>query len=290
MRERSLEEFESIFEQAAIPVLEIENVALDSISAVIRGRESDDAIIRTASYLATRFGSLVNLLWKADEASEAQLEGARQLRFTPAARPFASTAELAAQVADSRSRLVLWPQVDSDGSAEEELDALVRDVAPPVLLIHRPVHEPVDIFRKILHSLTGNFQQTRNFAYSFRLAETDATLTLLHAVAPNQLDDVREALRVSPDVAGQTGKELLEGMAHHGERFLKAVVAASRERPFNVAYRIAVGDVVPTVNEELARGGYTLLVVGSHRNGHSHIGASDYQLMHTVTEIPVLAL
>ena len=156
--------------------------------------------------------------------------------------------------------------------------------------IVRLIGEPADVFRKILHSLTGNFQQTQNFAYSFTLAETDAALLLLHTIDSGELADVRDALLVSPDIAEKSGDELLESMAHHGERFLKAVVAASRKRPFEVTYRLAVGDVVPTVGRELERGDYGLLVVGSHRDGHSYLAASDYQLMHTVLDIPVLAL
>ena len=47
---------------------------------------------------------------------------------------------------------------------------------------------------------------------------------------------------------------------------------------------------MPTIRAALAIGEYTLLVVGSHADGHSQVSASEYQLMHVVREIPVLAL
>ena len=289
MRERSLDEFESIFEQAAIPVLHIENVELTRISAVVKGDPLDDSILKLASYLATRFGSEVHVHWLARTSTDEALEDARRQGLSPADHPFASTAELVGKVSIARSRLVLLPEPAPEGARVIDLDHLVQGAAPPVLLLRNPVGEPRALFRKILHSLTGNFRQTQNFAYSFTLAEEDATLLLLHAIDVSELKDIRDALRISPG-ADQTGDELLKSLAHQGERFLKAVVAASRKQPFEVRYRIAVGNVVPTVGHELERGDYGLLVVGSHREGHSHIAASDYQLMHTVRDIPVLAL
>jgi hypothetical protein len=308
VRERSLDEFESIFEQAAIPVLSIENVELARVSAVVRGNQLDASILELAGYLAARFGGKVQVHWPAGTDADKALEDARRRGLSSADHPFASTAELVGQVSISRSQLVLTgikgvrnllreapsghskKKIPDTFYLETDLDQLVQGAAPPVLLLREPIGEPADVFRKILHSLTGNFQQTQNFAYSFTLAETDATLLLLHTIDSDELADVRDALLVSPDIAEKSGDELLESMAHHGERFLKAVVAASRKRPFEVTYRLAVGDVVPTVSGELERGDYGLLVVGSHREGHSYLAASDYQLMHTVRDIPVLAL
>jgi hypothetical protein len=47
---------------------------------------------------------------------------------------------------------------------------------------------------------------------------------------------------------------------------------------------------VTAVQEELAAGAYGLLVVGRHEEGYSRITAADYQLMHLVRDVPVLAL
>jgi len=171
-----------------------------------------------------------------------------------------------------------------------ELDALVECATPPVLVIRRPVNEPASVFGKILHGLTGNFQQTRNFSYSFSLAEPGGSVLLLHAVAENELADVRAALKSAPGVTDRGSQEVLAGMSQHGERFLKGVGGAMRDDTFEVSYRLTVGDVEAVMQDELAREGYGLLVVGHHCEGCSHIAASDYQLMHQVRDIPVLAL
>ncbi|UCE61076.1 MAG: hypothetical protein JSU63_04865 [Phycisphaerales bacterium] len=290
MRERSLDEFESIFEQASIPVLNIANVDLARVSAVVKGDPLDESILDLASHLKTRFGSEVRVYRSTGADADTVFAAARKRSLSPAEEPFNSTAELVGQVSIERSQLVLFPEPADEAARTIDIDHLVQGAAPPVLLVRSPVDKPADVFGKILHSLTGNFQQTQNFAHSFTLAESGGVLLLLHTVTSDELADVRDALQVSPDIADEEGDELLESMAHHGERFLKAVVAASRRRSFDVGYRILIGDVVSIVQQELEIGDYGMFVVGSHREGHSYLGASDYQLMHVVRGIPVLAL
>jgi hypothetical protein len=209
--------------------------------------------------------------------------------LAPMARPFASTAELVGQISIGRSQLVLLP--DPQGATPPvEIDALVQGTAPPILVIRAPLERPQAVFRRILHSLTGNFQQTRNFAHSFALVEDGGAVVLLHTIDQTELHDVRDALRVSPDIAADDGEELIQSLTRRGERYLKAVVAASRKFPYDVSYRLAVGEVRATVERELAAGDYGLLVVGRHQEGYSHVEAEDYQLMHQVRQVPVLAL
>ena len=166
----------------------------------------------------------------------------------------------------------------------------MQGTAPPILIVRQEIEDPAALFNSILHSLTGNFQQTRNFSYSFTLAGDGGRLMLLHVIDDDEVQDVRGALQVSPDIADRSGEALLENLARHGERYLKAVVAASRDRSFDVSYRLAVSDIITTVRQELATQRYGLLVVGSHQEGHSYVAADDYQLMHQVRDIPVLAL
>ena len=97
-------------------------------------------------------------------------------------------------------------------------------------------------------------------------------------------------MRVSSDVSDDDEQEVLAHLTHHGERYLKAVVAASRDMPYDVSYRLRLGDIVEVTQQELVGGEYGLLVVGHHEEGHSHITAADYQLMHLVRDVPVLAL
>ena len=290
MRERSLEEFESIFEQASIPVLQVENIALTRLSAVLKGDLLDEGVLDLGKYLAKRFKATLDLYYPATANAELMERAVRDRGLEPVLQPFASTAELVGQLSIQRSQLVLLPEPDREATRVVHVDNLVQGTRPPVLLVRQSIEKPEDVFANILHSLTGHFQQTQNFSYSFTLAEKNSRLLLLHTIEQSDIRGVREALQVSPEITARTGEELLDNLAHHGERFLKGVVAAGHDRPFEISYRLAVGEVVPAVRAALMVGNYSLLVLGSHREGYSHVTAADYQLMHMVGDIPVLAL
>jgi hypothetical protein len=288
MRERALDEFESIFERASIPVLDIRELDLKRVSTVLSGGELDESVLTLAGYLKSRFGAEIQLHWPAELESAAVKTKAGAHQFGLASGPFASTAELVGQVGIGRGQLVLLSNREQEHALD--VDALVQGTQPPILFVRSKVPDPAGVFRNILHSLTGNFQQTQNFSYSFTLVDEHGRILLLHAIDAEEIQDVREALQVSPEVAQKSRRELLDALTHHGERYLKGVVAASRKMPYEVSYSLTVGDVVPAVQAELARGDYGLLVVGNHEEGHSRITADDYQLMHLVRDVPVLAL
>ncbi|MGB0716950.1 MAG: hypothetical protein ACPGXK_13795, partial [Phycisphaerae bacterium] len=86
------------------------------------------------------------------------------------------------------------------------------------------------------------------------------------------------------------GQDLLEAMSHHGERFLKGVVLSMRDAEVEVNYRIAIGQIGDLVGKMLSEQDFHMLVVGHHEDGKSHVTAADYQLIHTITSVPVLAL
>ena len=44
-------------------------------------------------------------------------------------------------------------------------------------------------------------------------------------------------------------EDLLDRMAHHGERYLKGVVASIRETHYDVTYALAVGDIRTTTSK-----------------------------------------
>ncbi len=288
--EHSLDEFESIFEQASIPVLHIEEVPLNRLAVVLKNDPLDGAILDLACYFQERFGSAVRVHWPTVMGSDQAATMARDRGLEPAGEPFASTAELVGQVSIGRNRLVLLPEPERETARVVALDALVEGTVPPILVVRRPLAAPADVFGRILHALTGNFQQTQNFSYSFTLAEEPGAILLLHAVNDTELEDVRDTLRVSPRIHDEAGEDLLGAMARHGEQFLKGVVAASRKAPYDVSYRIVVGQVTDVVRRELSERDYGLVVVGRHAEGYSHVSADDYQLMHAVRDIPVLAL
>lgn len=288
MRERAIDQFESIFERASIPVLALREVALRRISLILTDDPLDESILTLAGRLRERFQANITVHWPASvDSAEKTAEDAG---FSLAARGFETTAALIGQIALTHSQLVLIPEPEDEAARVVNADDLVKATAAPILLVRNPISDPRAVFSSILHTLSGNFQQTENFSYSFALVEDGGSLRLLHAIDRDDIADVREAMRFSPDVSETDEQEILDNLRHHGERYLKAVVAASREQPRDVDYQLKIGAVVEAVQAELAAGSYGLLVVGHHKEGHSRITATDYQLMHLVRDVPVLAL
>lgn len=284
MRDKAIDEFESIFERASVPVLDFEPLKLARISAVLKGNPLDAAIRGLCGYLRDRFNATVRLH---------QPAGARIAPPTGEEAPaelFHSTAELLGQLSLADSQLVLIAEPADEAARVVDIDDLVRGAAPPVLIVRQPIANPADVFARILHSLTGNFQQTRNFSYSFALVERDGEILLLHVIDETEIGDICEALRISSEIDATAAEDLLDRLRRHGERYLRGVVAASQPFPYEVSYRLEVGPIVATVQAELASGQYGLLVVGHHQDGRSHISADDYQLMHLVRDVPILAL
>jgi hypothetical protein len=283
MRDDSLDEFEAIFEQASIPVFDIEEVVLARVSIVLSGAAIDASLLKLGAYMKKRFGSEIRVHLAASAGDSLTLDDGYAVDL----QRFTSTAELVGQISIGRGQLVL---LSDTNDSSFDLDTIVEGTSPPVLIVRSPLDDPATLFRGICHSLTGNFRQSKNFSYSFALAEDGSHLELLHVIDESEVEDVRDALLISPDIAEGTGESLLENLRHHGERYLKGVVAASRSCPFDVSYRLAVGDLVDEVRGALARGDFGLLVVGVHHEGHSHITAVEYQLMHQIRDIAVLAL
>ncbi len=290
MRERSLEEFESIFERASIPVLDVETESITRISALLDAGSLDASILSLANYLKARFDGEVLLHYPQLADVEETRAIANRYELQPATEAFASDKDVLGQIAEASSQLVIVPASADKEDRGVSIDTLVRECLPPVLIVHEPIARPGDVFERVLHNLTGNFQQRRNFTCSFTLVAPQGELLLLHTIAATELEGVRESLRMAPDVGSRGEAELLEALTHHGERYLKAVVAASQQHDFEVQYRLAIGDVLPTVQQELSRGRYGLLVVGQHHEDRSAVAADVYQLMHLVEDIPVLAL
>jgi hypothetical protein len=57
-----------------------------------------------------------------------------------------------------------------------------------------------------------------------------------------------------------------------------------------VKYEVRVAAAADAIKSTLSNNGYGLLVIGKHREGHSQVSAEEYQLVHAVRDIPVLAL
>lgn len=290
MREESIDEFESIFERASIPVFDIPEVPLTDIAIVLDGAEPDTSVAVLGAYLKGRFGSRVRVHWPAAVPRQTAVDIAEKNGLEAAEGPHESTLELVHQLNASQCALILLSEGKGPGGDVATLDHLVEAAKAPVLIVRKTIAEPESVFANVLHSLTGNLKNIDNLAYSFTLAEDQGSLVLVHTVEEAEVGDVRDTLRVSPEISEASGDALIENLKRHAERYLKGVVASSRDEPYHVSYHLRVGGVLDSVQDDLALGDYGVLVVGSHHEGRSHVKAVEFQLMHSVQDIPVLAL
>ena len=113
MRQRSLHEFESLFERASIPVLDIEPVKIGRIAVVCEGATLDGSALETGDYLKRRFAAEGALLWSSDWDDESALSVASRKEFQPASEAFTSTEELVSQIGSTGAKLVVLPVSDA---------------------------------------------------------------------------------------------------------------------------------------------------------------------------------
>lgn len=292
-KRRSIDEFEAIFERASIPVLDIVPHRPARVTVVLQGGETDGTACAMGAVLRSRFADegcelLARRVVELDAETARKTARAQKIDLSDDA--FASTAELIGQTSIDRSQLIILASgADGGGERLVDLDALVSGARPPILVVPRRIDDAASVFMNVLHSLSGKFRQTQNFAYPFGLTAPGGHLHMLHVIDENDIGDVREALKLSA-LDGEDRDALLRELSQQGDRYLEAVVAAARNEPFDVAYELVVGDVVASVERVLSGGDYSMLVVGTHREGHSEVSAADYELMHRVTSVPVLAL
>jgi len=287
VRDHSIEEFESLFSKASIPIFDIPKIEFRRVALILTGASLDAVVLQAGKYLHGRFGAAFSVHWK--EAVDADMIESISQRpaFTLEPHPFTTETSLIQQVASSVCQLVVFPFDVNDASPVVSATRLIEDLAPPVLLMTSPFRE----FTKTLHCLTvGDIENIRNFAYSFNLVETNGELLLLHVIEESDIEQVAQALQVSPKISEKGGDELLRNLKEHAEQYLKGMVASRRDHCYEVNYRLAVGGVLPEVQSGLRSGDFGLLIIGSHREGRSHVDADEYQLMHLIKDIPILAL
>lgn len=287
MKSKSFDEFESLFERASIPVFDIPPLALQNIAVVLEGAELDNPMLELANHLGLRFQA-DTIAYRPNRIGQDQADcDVRKHHIKLASQGFESCEALCGQLNNAQTGLVIYGTGADD---EADVDCLVFGCNAPILILRQPLDNPSAVFSRVLHSLTGNLTGIRNLAYSFNLVHSGGELVLMHTIEEGEIDELRDTLRVSPGISESSGDALIADLTHHAERFLKGMVEASRDEPYEVSYRLGLGDVLSVVQHELSQGNYSLLVLGTHTEGKSKVDAEEYRLMHMVTEIPVLAL
>ncbi|MHC4957540.1 MAG: hypothetical protein ACYTGN_04130 [Planctomycetota bacterium] len=252
MRERELDEFQSIFKRSIIPTIEVEKIKLDKILVLTPEGGAPDC-----RALADGFGV---------EVSE---------------RAIVHADDFAAILADEHPSMIIAPDLG------ELIDSLL--VATPLpTLIARGADGP-DLFRRILVNIPGGQHDLiEQFSFAFRLCPPGGTIRLLHVVDQERLARLAEILEVTPEVDTGASADLLAAVKARMDHLLRGAIRTARDAEFAVESAIEVGDPFEIVPRH-ARG-FELLIVGAQSEHSGFLESRAYALMQRVPDRSVLAL
>jgi len=295
MKERELDEFESMFRRAIIPTIEVEKIGLDSILLLADFGELTPACGIVAARLAVRFGASVSTcfflhLEDRDERDRAQrvldaLPGSGEIRVGD------PVVELPKLIAERRPSAIVAPEpfhLHCDPNERDLLDSLLIATPIPTLLIRNP--EVDDIFTNIVAKIPGGRTDLiEQFSLAFALCAKGGRVELLHVLEQTRLQELVDLLEITPEVDTEQGAAaLLAAAKSRMDHLLKGAVRFADDAAFDVVADLRVGDPF-VILPEVARG-CSLLILGSQAAHTEFLESRAYALMKAVPGVHVLAL
>ena len=269
-------------------MFDVEPLQLRHIAAVASGGELDESVLAISGQLRKRFDCRA-ILHRHNSVSQGEASRLASEHFHGlTSESFRDARRLAEDLNRDACQLVVLPL--GEAAAGVDLDELVRHSSAPVLIVRRPVADPLAIFDSVLHVMTGDLARIANMGYSFGLVNSGGRLTLQHSISEAELEDTRRLIKGERDEGSENPAQLVSELQRYAERYLEGIVEAHRSEPYAVSYRLAVGDALERARQGIAECHASLLITGTHLRGESFVDAEEYRLMHSVSEIPVLAL
>lgn len=251
MRERELDEFQSVFQRSIIPTIEVEKIEIRKILVLAGVPER----MERCKAIAARF------------------------RAPVVERRVDDPERLASMIEQERPSLVIAPGLGSF------IDELLVATPVPTLILRGPCGE--DMFRRILAKIPGGRHDLiEQFSFAFALCPPGGTIRLLHVVEAEQLERLAEVLEITPEV--DTHADLLSAVKVRMDHLLRGAIRTAEGAAFTVESAIEVGDPFEIVPEQ-ARD-FSLLILGSQAQHDAFLQSRAYALMQRVPDLPVLAL
>ncbi len=296
MRERELDEFESMFRRAIIPTIEVEQIGLDSILLLADFGELTPACGNVAARLAERFGASVSTCFFLHlEDREERDRAQRVLDALPGGggeiRVGDPIVELPKLIAERRPGAIVAPEpfhLHCDPNERDLLDSLLIATPIPTLLIRST--EVDDIFTNIVAKIPGGRTDLiEQFSIAFALCEKGGRVELLHVLEQARLQELVDLLEITPEIDTEEGAAgLLSAAKSRMDHLLKGAVRVADEAAFDVVADLRVGDpfvILPEVARDCS-----LLILGSQAAHTEFLESRAYALMKAVPGVHVLAL
>jgi len=299
-RERQLDEFESIFQRAVVPTIEVEKIEIERIVVLHDFSDRGPACVAAADELRHRFEASVShrfLLRDRDAAFEADAREKLAAAGAPDGEivrgdPAAHVAQVAET--DRPSLIIASAPLLAHESSEEAavagrfIDALLVATPIPTLLMRSAWRGSV--FERILAKIPGGRHDLiEQFSFAFALCRPGGQLRLLHIVDQERLERLAEILEVTPEIDTATGKAHLTAAAERRMgQLLRGAVLTGRGAGFRADSDIRVGDPFEILPNEVLDS--TLLILGSQGSHAEFLESRAYELMNRIPNLPVLAL
>jgi hypothetical protein len=285
MKERDIDEFESLFQRAIIPTIEVSRIAIPDIVVLADGSATADACARIAQHLRGRFRSRVCVHYlrnpgdlPADDHRVVEGDPLKHLRhITDEEKPALIIAPAPLHLEDSE-----------DPGLGDLVDALLVATAIPTLLVRGTPDE--SIFQRILAKIPGGRHDLiEQFSVAFALCGAGGTIRLLHIVNEHDVQRLANVLEITPEIDTAEGtEELLHAIETRMDHLLRGAIRAAEDAPFRVESDIEVGDPFVIVPEQAKD--FSLLIVGSQSSHEEFLSSRAYELIRRLPDVTVLAL
>jgi len=296
VKERALDEFESVFRRSIIPTIEVEKIEIARVVVLADLSPLAASCGRLARHLKERFGArvLVRLLERPadDEGRRRAAEIGGDEQRVVETDPVAHLREVIEQ---EKPSLILAPaplHLGGDAGGAESLGAFVEALlvatSIPTLLVRRECDSA--IFRRILVQIPGGRHDLiEQFSFAFALCPPGGTIRLLHVVDEADLARLAAALEVAPGIDSRAGQaELLSAVEARMGHLLRGAVRTAADAAFAVESAVVVGDpfaVVPAQARD-----FSLLIVGSQASHAEFLESRADALIQRLPSLCVLAL
>ena len=296
MKERELDEFQSMFRRAIIPTIEVEKIRVESILLLADFGDLTPACGAVTARLVERFGASVStcfLLHPEDRDEHARAQAV--LDALPGdggeIRVGDPVLELPRLIAERKPGAIVAPEpfhVHCDPNERDLLDALLIATPIPTLLIRST---DVDgIFGRILAKIPGGRTDLiQQFSIAFALCDAGGRVRLLHVLEDARLEELVRLLEITPEVdTEQGGASLLAAAKTRMDHLLRGAVRTAEGAAFTVEADLRVGDPFAIVPEAVRD--CSLLILGSQSAHTEFLESRSYALMKAVPGVHVLAL
>jgi len=314
MKDRAIDEFESMFRNSVVPPVIIDQVPIDDVLLVASFSSVNGHALKVAMEVARRHSAKVRIVFPLIEPHEDLVDetvqaGAELERLAgilnEAGMPHQTHIErgepevvLDRICKEKRPDLVIVPSPIIPHSSLKRMkvlcaatEYLLIDADVPTMLIKNDRVPAAGVFAKVLMMFNGVAKDIRGFSLVFSLVDAGGSLKVLNILDQDVFDEEHEAMSKTTEMATQQASEAIQKTRRESlEKIVKKLKEVVTDRPYDVTGEFYAADPIEKTRSMIV-GDYHSLLVVRPPDGRRHALASlAFSLAHEIDEVPVLAL